>query len=232
MSEARQGEEGPLDEVLRAFQNMPIGERPPDAAVLMNLGVSRGDPLPSTPSTDAVAASGRRHRMRLIIGFAAVLVIAAGGLGLYFQKNPPSEPVQVAATHPSDASDGTRDDRVEPPLSQSESMREGLGSFGDRVAEAQVIVVATALGSTPAPPKRAGDPPETLIRYKVKRVLKGELAKEEITTRTPTAGHELVGKDWIVFLTPDYMAGKDQLASSLRTEFEPTVKSYLASEKK
>jgi len=92
--------------------------------------------------------------------------------------------------------------------------------------------VATALDSAPAPPKRPGDLPEVLIRFQVKRVLKGELAEKEITTRTPTAAAELLGKDWVIFLSPDYMAGKHQYASHINGKLEPTVKSHLLKDKK
>ncbi|HLU48801.1 MAG TPA: hypothetical protein VK116_11985, partial [Planctomycetota bacterium] len=82
--------------------------------------------------------------------------------------------------------------------------REGLGSFDDGFAEAKAIVVATALDSTQAPPRRPGDLPENNIRFRVKRVIKGDLDQKEIFTRTPTAAAEFIGKDWIVVLSPDF----------------------------
>jgi hypothetical protein len=100
------------------------------------------------------------------------------------------------------------------------------------VADAQVIVVATALDSAPAPAKRPGDLAENLIRFQVKRVLKGELADKVITTRTPTAVGEFIGKDWIILLPSDYMAGKHQYASHVNVKLEPTVKAALARNKK
>ena len=100
------------------------------------------------------------------------------------------------------------------------------------MADAQVIVVATAVGSAPAPPRRPGDLPEVLLQFQVKRVLKGKLAAKVITTRTPTAAAEFIGKDWVILLAPDYMAGKHGYASHVNVKFEPTVKAILSKEKK
>jgi len=108
----------------------------------------------------------------------------------------------------------------------------GRDSVEQRVADAQVIVVATALDSAQAPPKAPGDLPEVLIRFQVTRVLKGKLADKVITTRTPTAAAGFIGKEWVVLLPPEYMAGKHQFASCLSIEIEPTVKALLARDKK
>jgi hypothetical protein len=99
-----------------------------------------------------------------------------------------------------------------------------------RVAEAQVIVVATALDSAPAPVKRPGDLPENLIRFQVTRVLKGKLADEVITTRTPTAADEFIGKQWVLLLSPEYLAGKHQFADFNWIEAEAEVKAILSKE--
>src|SRR5262249_59102002 len=123
-------------------------------------------------------------------------------------------------------------------------------------AEAQVIVVATGLDSAAAPEEVPGDRPEILIRWQVKRVLKGELGnkeittgtsawmystaiaqekgsgRKEVTTRTRPSTAEFIGKEWIIFLTPDFMAGKDPHSPHLHIQFEPTVKSFLGEEKK
>jgi hypothetical protein len=105
-------------------------------------------------------------------------------------------------------------------------------SLEKSVAGAQVIVVGTALDSAPARPKRPGDLPENLIRFQVKRVLKGELADKVITTRTPTAAAEFIGKDWVILLSPDYLAGKHQFASLMNVKLEPTVKAALPKDTK
>jgi anti-sigma-K factor RskA len=123
-----------------------------------------------------------------------------------------------------------------PPKSKGPAMerREMLWerSLEQRVADAQVIVVATALDSAPAPPKRPGDPPEVLIRFQVARVLKGSLSDKVITTRTPTAAAEFVGKEWVIMLSPEYMAGKHQFADCNWIKAEPEVKAILAKGKK
>jgi hypothetical protein len=171
--------------------------------------------------------------MHVVLSSAAAAVFLFGGLALYLRNSSPQQPVQVAA-NPSSHKAG--DVAVQPPASSAglerESRREGLGSFKQHVADAQVIVVATALDSAPAPPKRPGDLPEVLIRFQVKRVLKGELDKKEVITRTPTAADEFIGKDWVILLSPDYMAGKYQYASHINVKLEPTVKSYLPKDKK
>jgi hypothetical protein len=101
-------------------------------------------------------------------------------------------------------------------------------SIDQSVAEAQVIVVATALDSAPAPPKVRGDLPENFIRFRVQRVLKGKLDPEIITTRTPTAAAEFIGRDWIVMLSPEYMAGNHFFAGCYTIKLEPEVKAILA----
>src|SRR4051812_28267603 len=57
-------------------------------------------------------------------------------------------------------------------------------SLDESVAEAQVILVGTALDAAPAPPKAKGDAPEHLIRYRVVRVIKGELTDRFVFVRT------------------------------------------------
>ena len=164
--------------------------------------------------------------MRLLIPSTAAAVLLFGGLALCLRNNSPPDSVQVAAT---DSSGKGRDVPVHFPPSSGELQRQSLKQ---RAADAQVIVVATALDSAAAPPNAPGDLPEVLIRFQVKRVLKGELAKKEITTRTPTAAAEFIGKDWNILLSPDYMAGKHQFASCVSSELEPTVKGYLPKDKK
>lgn len=167
--------------------------------------------------------------MNLVVPSTAAAVLLLGGLALYLRNSTPPEPVQVAAT---ESSGKRREVAVEGPPRNGGLEREGLGSFGKEVADAQVIVVATALDSAPAPPKQPGDLPEVLIRFQVTRVLKGEWAQKEITTRTPTAASEFIGKEWVILLSPDYMAGKYQYASHINVKLEPTVKSYLGKDKK
>jgi hypothetical protein len=98
----------------------------------------------------------------------------------------------------------------------------------EQVAGAKVIVAATAVESAPAPPKAPGNPPENCIRFRVTRVLKGKLAQEVITVRTPTAAHEFIGKAWIVMLSAEYLAGKQDYAGCYAIQIEPEVKAILS----
>jgi hypothetical protein len=96
------------------------------------------------------------------------------------------------------------------------------------VKDAQVIVVATPLDSAPAPPRRPGDLPEFTIRFRVVRVLKGQPADMVIMTRTLTAPDEFLGKDWILLLSPDSVAGKHSYAECLTIKAELEVQAILA----
>jgi hypothetical protein len=225
MSSNQQPNHDSLEAAIQAFQRMTTPERPSDADVLA-AAMHQGDL--SLPSYIHVP-SKRKYRMHLIVSCTAAAVLLFGGLALYLRNSSPPESVQVAATT---SSDKAEDVAVQPRPRNEKVEREGLRSFKDRVAEAQVIVVATALDSATAPPKRPGDLPEVLIRFQVKRILKGELDQEEVVTRTPTAADEFIGKDWIIMLSPDYMAGKHEYASHTNIKLEPTVKSYLPKDKK
>ncbi|MBI1903004.1 MAG: hypothetical protein HYS13_18045 [Planctomycetia bacterium] len=226
MSENQQPNHDLLEEAIHAFQRMSVPERPLDAEVLAQFGSRQGDL--SRPSC-IPTPSKRRYFMHVLLSSTAAAVLLFGGLALFLRNSSPAESAQVAA-NPS--SDKAEDVAVKAPPRNTRLLREGLPPFEKQVADAQVIVVATALDSAPAPPKRPGDLPEVLIRFQVKRVLKGELAKKEITTRTPTAADEFIGKDWVILLSPDYMAGKYQFASHINVKLEPTVKSYLPKDKK
>jgi autotransporter-associated beta strand protein len=98
----------------------------------------------------------------------------------------------------------------------------------EQVAEAKVIVAATAVESAPAPPKVPGNPPGNYVRFRVARVLKGKLTEEVITVRTPTAAHEFIGKAWIVMLSAEYLAGKRDYAGCYAIQIEPEVKAILS----
>jgi hypothetical protein len=109
--------------------------------------------------------------------------------------------------------------------------------FEKRVAEAEVIVVATCLDSVPAEPKRPNDVSETLARFRVSRVLKGKLDTDMVTIQTPNSPvgadvNELAGKDWILMLSPAFIAGKDRYAGLSTIKSEPEVLSILAEEQK
>ena len=167
--------------------------------------------------------------MHAVLSSTAVAVLLFGGRALFLRNSSPPESVQVAATV---SSDKAGDVAVQPPPRSEKMKREGLPPLKDGVADAQVIVVATALDSAPAPPKRPGDLPEVLIRFQVTRVLKGNLADKVITTRTPTAAAEFIGKEWVIMLSAEYMAGKHQFADCNWIKAEPEVKAILAKARK
>jgi hypothetical protein len=126
---------------------------------------------------------------------------------------------------------------LEPPdrvhvVATAEGERLAERSLEQRVALAQVIVVATALDSAPAPPQRPGELPEAGIRFRVTRVLKGNLADEVIMTRTPSAAAGFIGKEWVILLSPEYMAGEHQYADCNTIDDEPEVKAILSRDTK
>jgi hypothetical protein len=232
MSESRQPNDDLLEEAIHAFQQTSVPERPLDCEILAKFGSHQvGLPQPSS----MLVPRKRRYLMHVVLSSAAAAMLLLGALALFWRNGAPQEPVQVAATT---APGKSGDVAAAPPLTREALEREGigrpskreslgLGSFGKDVRDAEVIVVGTALDWAPAPPHAPGDLPEVLLRFQVKRVLKGELTKKEITTRTPTAAAEFIGKDWIILLTPQYMAGKYEYASHINIKLEPTVKSYL-----
>jgi hypothetical protein len=118
--------------------------------------------------------------------------------------------------------------------SPEKSLRESLRErpLEELVSEAAVIVVGNALDSAPAAAKRPGDLPENFLRFRVKRVLKGKLADKIVTVRTPTAPGEFLGKDWIVLLSADNLAGKHRYAPLLNVKLEPVVAAALPKDKK
>jgi hypothetical protein len=228
MSENQQPNHDLLEEAIHAFQRMSVPERPLDAEVLAQFVPRHGD-LARQPRTPIPPK--RRYFKHALLSSMATAVLLLGGLALFSRKGSPPESFPVATT----GSPGKgRDVAVQPAPGKEYSQRESLGRHGlaRDVADAQAIVVATALESTPAPPNRPGDLPETLIRFRVKRVLKGKLNDREILTRTPNAAGEFIGNDWIILLSPGYMAGKYQYASHVNVMLEPTVKAILSTDKK
>jgi hypothetical protein len=229
MSESRQPGPDPLEATVRAFQSMSVPDRPPDEQVLARLGTTRDDGVPSA----SIPPPKWRSVLPLLLSAAVAAVLFLGGLVLFLRNNSPSESAHVDAPVAPDTAG--RVAVVPPPTNKrslGERSLERLRSLKQQVTEAQVIVVATALDSAVAPPKRPGDLPETLLRFEVKRVLKGKLADKVITTRTPTAAAEFIGKEWVVMLSPEYMAGKHAYASSLTINLEPTVKAILSKDTK
>lgn len=214
-----------LEEAIAAFRGMSVPERPPDAGVLARLA---GRPADAPRPSRLPIPSRRRIYMRILLSSAAAAMLLLGALALLRRNGPPTQPAPAAATA---APGQDRDLAVRPPpAGERPQRRESLGrrTLAQDVADAQVVVVATAVDWTPAPPNSPGDAPESLIRFQVKRVLKGDLTANAVVTRTPTAATEFIGKDWIILLSPDYLAGKHQFAAHVSVDQEPAVKAMLA----
>lgn len=231
MSENQQPNHDLLEEGIHAFQRMSVPERPLDAEVLAQFGTRQGDL--SQPSRIPLP-SPRRFRMHVMVSSTAAAVLLSAGLALFLRNSSPPEPARVAATDPADQAGGVAG---EPPRGENRVLKEGrssaaVDSLEDRAKESQVILVATAEGSAPTPPEVPGDAPEVFIQFKVKRVLKGELADKVVTTRTSVAPDKIIGQDWVVWLSPEYIAGKHQRAALTAAKFEPRLKEILAKDKK
>jgi hypothetical protein len=226
MTDDRQPCHDPLEAAISAFRSMSVPDRPPDEQVRARLDTARGDgarPLPVPPPPK------RRYLVHVLVSCVVAAVLLPGACALFLLNSGPPESLQVAA--PVSPGAAGRVAVVPPPTNRqplTERRLERLESLEQGVQAAQVIVVATALDWAPAPPHRPGDLPETLIRFQVKRVVKGKLAAKVITTRTPTAAAEFIGKDWVVMLSPEYMVGKYLYARCLAIQFEPTVQAILS----
>lgn len=243
MSEHQQPHHDPLEETIHAFRGMPVCERPPDEEVLAQLGIQRGD---LRPSSGIAVPSKRRRLTHLLVSSVAAALLLIGGFALVPRNRNRATPepaardlsvLSIAAL--SDNEEGSADVLALLPtnkesLTEERVERDGLRrkSLEQCVAEAQVIVAAKALDFAPAPPNVPGDLPENFIRFRVKRVLKGELAAEEIKTRTPTAPGEFIGHEWVVMLSPEHVAGKHSFAGCYTVKVEPEVKAILAKDKK
>ena len=98
-----------------------------------------------------------------------------------------------------------------------------------------MIVVGTLPDFSPVQPKQPGDVAEVAIRWRVTRILKGDLADEIITTQKPSSPvgasvEELAGKEWIIFLSPEFLAGKFPYAGCLTIKEEPKIRAILSGE--
>ena len=110
--------------------------------------------------------------------------------------------------------------------------RLGRRPLDAEVAGSEVIVVATFVDSAEAKPKRPRDAAEMLWRFRVVRILKGSLEEKIITIQHPgslvgVGVNEIVGKEWILLLSPEYMAGKHRYAGLYNIKLEPEVRDIL-----
>jgi hypothetical protein len=107
----------------------------------------------------------------------------------------------------------------------------GMTSLEEMVDKAQVVVVATFLDAAArTAPKQPGDLSETSMRFRVARVLKGKLDNTIVTVQRPSwpGVDELAGKEWILMLTPEYIAGKHRYGALCTVEEEAKIRAMLA----
>jgi hypothetical protein len=198
----------------------------------------------------------------IISSTAAAVLLSAGAILFLRNGSPPEpEPVPVAVTDPAGQAGGMLADPPRARLRRtSESASRGQAGAGladppreenrvekarrssaavdsleNRLKESPVIVVAAAKSSALAPPPTIpGDSRDVLIEFTVKRVLKGKLAAKVITVRmsVPPRPDQIVGQDWVVWLSHAYLAGKSQSAPLSTAEFEAKFKEMIAKEKK
>jgi hypothetical protein len=227
MSADRQPDSDPLEMAIQAFQQLPVPERPRDAEVLARLGPGR-----------TFVPFRRRSRVRLIASAAAVVLLLGGLVLILPNRRPPDAETRLLdlgeheggrSPGPASLADTAPSPAVRPPERKESVMSLPVVRLEETVKESQVIVVATAESSAPAPPSE-GDARDVLIQFKVKRILKGELKHKTITTRTGAPAEKIVGQDWIVCLSPRYVAGKEQSAPLTSAEFEARFKQIILSE--
>lgn len=222
MSEDLRPNDDPLEAAIQAFQLMTVPERPPDTEVLAR----RGD---WSRSADTSNPPRWRDCLRFFAPAAAAAVLLLVGVALYLRNDAAPTSDQAAVTDPPvDAGNPAGPPALlnaVPAVAKSRPL--GRKTLERSVAEAQVIVVATALGPDPAAPVVPGNPPENRILFQVNRVLKGQLAAQVIVIQTPTAANEFVGKQWIVMLSPDYVAGNSSYAGCSSIAMEADVKAIL-----
>jgi hypothetical protein len=185
--------------------------------------------------------------MNMLVPFiasAAAAVLLSAGVALYRWNNSPPQPelVPVVVTEPPGQARAMLADapREENRVPKEDRSSLAIPRLEDRVQESPVVVVASAESFSPAPPPTIpGDTPEVFIQFKVKRVLKGKYAAKTLTTRISNnriAGQDqadqIVGKDWIACLSPNFLAGKSQSAPLTSAEFEARFKDIIAKETK
>jgi hypothetical protein len=85
MSDNRQPQDDPLEEAVKAFRQMSVPARPPDAGVLAQLATARGD---STPAVPVPSSSKRRYLMRLAVPSAAAALVLLGAAAFLLTATP------------------------------------------------------------------------------------------------------------------------------------------------
>jgi outer membrane lipoprotein-sorting protein len=76
MSDNRQSQDDRLEEAVKAFRQMTVPDRPPDAGVLAQFATAPGE---ATPAVPVPSSPKRRFLMRLVVPSAAALVLLGTG---------------------------------------------------------------------------------------------------------------------------------------------------------
>jgi hypothetical protein len=226
---------GEIQSLLQQAHDVPS----PEPAFVQGLGERLAQEFTGMQRGPSRVPAPRRWRWLLIPAAAAALLlvaVAAHFFGWWGSDRPLDKEMEFVQIKSNVQQDMPVLKRPSPSSKQLSKEKEKVGrllalreeSLEKRVAAAQVIVVARALDAAPARPNRPGDLPEVFIRFQVTRVLKGQLAAMVITTRTPTAADEFIGKDWVLLLSPEYMAGQHQFADCNWIKAEPEVMAVLA----
>ena len=169
--------------------------------------------------------------MRLFIGMC-VAILVVGCQSNKSVQAPQRALTQEQAIHAAHKVLGESAAPKSTPSNARENLGTGRRTLKVRVAESEVIVVATFVDSARAKPKQARDAAEMLWRFRAVRILKGKLDKEIITIQHPGAWvgvsvDEIAGKEWILLLSSEYMAGKHPYAGLYNTKFEPEIRAIL-----
>jgi hypothetical protein len=232
----------PLDAAIAAFVGMEVPAPPADAQVLEHLPTGANGRL--EPARQSAASPGKFHRYLVAASIAAVVVIT-GGVVVILRPPTPRQPPknETVASAPRPPAVAPTPDHGGSPVAvaapRDDSPQRAPAALphaaanmtlARAVANAQVIVVGKALGGEVVAPKRQGDLSEYGVRYQVERVLKGKLRDETIVTRTPTSPDEFIGKEWILVLSPEFIAGTNPYAAwttRATAETEANVKNLL-----
>ena len=124
---------------------------------------------------------------------------------------------------------GPTDGNLKPRQASTRSL-----SLEEMVDKSNVVVVATFLdAAASAKPKQPGDLPESSMRFRVARILKGKLENKTVTVQRPSwpGVNELAGKEWILVLSPEYIAGKHLYAALFSIEEEPKIRANLGAKR-
>lgn len=105
----------------------------------------------------------------------------------------------------------------------------GLELIRGSVDRAEVILAGTLLDVTPVPGDLPGFRQQYSRRLRIERTLKGEFRNQTITIQEPMAPEAgEIGQEWIIMLSPEFLAGQQLYAARAAIRIEPQLRAYLA----